>query len=79
MDGRAGRMLVRKGDGATLDVEASVLRVLSMANSTRRAALGELVTAVCERSIEVAGDVLEDVELDALLTRVGVWARRAGA
>lgn len=78
MDGRAARLWVRKDDGGALDVDACVARVLAVALPMRRAALGELLTGVCERSLEVAGDALAASELDALLARVAGWVRLAG-
>ncbi len=79
VDGRAARLLVRRGEGSTLDVDASVSRVLAVDVPMRRAALGELVAAVCERSLEVAGDALAAADLDALLARIAGWTRLAGA
>ncbi len=79
VDGRAAPLLVRRGDGTILDVDASVSRVLAVDVPMRRAALGELVAAVCERSLEVAGDALAAADLDALLARIAGWTRLAGA
>ena len=69
---------MRKEDGVALDVDASLSRVLAVDLPMRRAALGELVTAVCERSLEVAGDTLATADLDALLARIAGWTRLAG-
>ncbi len=78
VDGRAARLLVRRGEGSTLDVDASVARVLAVDLPMRRVALSELVTVVCERSLEVAGDTLATADLDALLARLAGWTRLAG-